>query len=404
MKTHKYQTAPLRNPKQEVLNQISKINERLEQSRCVHNGFLGGSLGLLFYYYNYHLTINRRNSRDIGRRMLEKVFDDINNENSYQLAGPFLCAGAAGFSHVVHFLCRHKLINFDPDRELKYLDEYLFESAKEAITMNNIDYLHGATGIIHYFSLQRQSKKNDAILNLLLDMMFQKIVVDKRTVCFRNASMDNQEKSEIDLGLAHGLAGFLLIVMYAWEKIRDKAKAISIIGKSTEFILASRSFQPVIENRIAIFPVRFNKLTNEASGLNRLAWCYGDLNQMLLLYRAGKLLKKSEYIKIANQVGLRAIERTHPNSTLVEDSFFCHGSSGIAQIFKTLFFETEIPIYLDAYFYWINQTLMFSSKELISQKEHVNHTGLLEGLTGTAMVLTDFISPKRADWSKIFLL
>lgn len=159
MDPNKYQTVSLKIPKQEVLFQISKINERLAGSRCFHHGFLGGSLGLLFYYYNYHLTINCRNSRDIGRRMLEKVFDDINDENSHQLAGPFLCAGAAGFSHVVHYLCRHKLINFDPARELKYLDEYLFESAKEAISMNNIDYLHGATGIIHYFSLQKQSKK-----------------------------------------------------------------------------------------------------------------------------------------------------------------------------------------------------------------------------------------------------
>lgn len=235
-------------------------------------------------------------------------------------------------------------------------------------------------------------------------MMFQKIAADEHNVCFRNASMENQKEADIDLGLAHGLTGFLLIVLYAWGKIKDNAKAISIIGTGIDFILASRSFLPVAENRFAIFPVRLNKLTNKASGLNRLAWCYGDLNQMLLLYRAGKLLKKSEYLTVANQLGLKVTERKSPNSTLVEDPFFCHGSSGIAQIFKTIFFETKMPIYQDAYLYWIRQTLIFSTKEFASHKERVNHAGLLEGLTGTAMVLTDFMSPKRADWSRIFLL
>lgn len=91
-------------------------------------------------------------------------------------------------------------------------------------------------------------------------------------------------------------------------------------------------------------------------------------------------------------------------STLFINSHFYHGTSGLAQCYKALYYETSKWRYKNAYDYWINVTLSSIDKELEENIYSANSISLLEESTGVAQVLTDYLSDSTFNWSMVLLL
>lgn len=135
-----------------------------------------------------------------------------------------------------------------------------------------------------------------------------------------------------------------------------------------------------------------------------MGWCYGDLNFVLLLHRAADVLNFNEYSELAVQIGEKTVLRKDEKSTMVNDSHFCHGSSGLFVMYQTLFRETGLSMYSDAMNYWFDQTVMFASMDLEKNNYKDRSISLLEGWTGVALSLFSKFDIEHSAWQEIFLL
>lgn len=382
---------------------IHNINAILAEDPCLHNGFLGGALGLLYYYYYSSNLSHDAYLHEKAEKLLVDIFNDINTEGG-KLNGSLYSNGAAGLGYVVNDLQKKEFIEFDIDVEFQDLDKYLFEAAVLQFEKCDIDFLHGAMGTFHYFTSRVQTPVISGYLNDLATKLYDNVVHDRNGIWFKNYSLERLTDDKIDFGLAHGLSGILLLLIEAWPHLNDKAKAEEIIKDGVEFILRHELPVNFSENEFSFFPFTIDANIPEIDRINRLAWCYGDLNEVLLLYRAGKLLGNNKYIETGDRIGIQTLNRRSVISTLSADSHFCHGHAGLAQFYKCLYNETFNYKYYEAYEYWIGETLRVIDKEIENNKYAANPIGILETWVGVAFVLLEYTTTEKIGWAKAFLL
>lgn len=386
---------------------ILLINNILDKQSSIHHGFLGGSLGLLYYYYHASKVLQNKVLLINAENLLAKVFEDINS-TAAGMNGPLFGNGAAGFAYTVNYLRLNEFIEFDIEKEFADLEKYLFSAVKDLLVTDDIDYLHGALGIVHYFTTRAgNSNIIKEYLNILTNEICQKAIAHKDGIWFKNYSLERlKENNTVDFGLAHGLSGILLILINAWPFLNSKEQAEKIIKLGIQYILAHQFSADNNEvQEYSFFPCTLNNDSNELTRISRLAWCYGDINHVLLLYRAGKLTGSSYYTYKADEIGFQLIERKSVEATMCKDAHFCHGSAGLAQFYKCLYNESGHHKYYEAYEFWINQTLLFVNEDIASNAYKENPVGLLEGWAGVALVLTEYIHQGPAmNWAKVFLL
>lgn len=385
-----------------ALEKIHKINNILSESRCPHNGLMSGSLGLLYYYFHVSAILQDPLLQQKAELLLESVFEEVNGEQA-RLSGSAFSNGATGLAYTVNNLQQNKLIDFDINSEFADLDEFLFTAACEQMEAGEIDYLHGAMGAFHYFGSREQDPAINNYFNALAASFFEKAIPSHKGLFFTNYSLERLGANKADLGLAHGLSGFLLLLIASWDRLEDKTTAEKTIREGIAFILQFETEPDPEQERFSFFPFTI-EVGQPLSIPNRLAWCYGDLNIALLLYRAGKLLEDGQYLALADKIGLRTLDRRSYIATQSDDSHFCHGSAGLAQFYKCLYEETGNKRYQEAYEYWIAETLELVDKNIAAQQYSVNPVSLLDGWSGVALVLADYISDKKQNWANVFLL
>ena len=130
---------------------------------------------------------------------------------------------------------------------------------------------------------------------------------------------------------------------------------------------------------------------------SRLAWCYGDLGVATALLEAGNTLNDSSVRDIAIQVLLYSARRHDIKANHVNDFCVCHGSVGIAQIFRSQGIALGMKELLDAADYWEKDIL--SRVVIDDQGRHTllyydpenggfrESGGILDGISGAGLYL-----------------
>ncbi len=380
---------------------IQKINDLLATCSIPHNGLLSGALGLSYYYYHAGAILDDPALLSQGETLLTTVFEEVNGANA-RLNGAAYANGAAGFAYTVCNLQRNGLIDFDLDEEFTDLDAYLFDTACAQLEQGETDYLHGAMGVFHYFTARQQTEVTDGYLNQLATLLMDNAVATAGGAYFINNSLERLN-DKADIGLAHGLSGLLLLLIAAWPRIQDQARAEELIRSGIAFILPLELTPDDAGEELTLFPFTIGWDT-PSSISNRLAWCYGDLNIVLLLVRAGKLLQEDSYLETAARIGRHTLDRRSAGATLSTDSHFCHGSAGLAQFYKCLYRETGHDMYAEPYQYWITETINQTDKNMLEQQYRDNPISLLDGWAGVGLVLADYLAEEDRNWSDAFLL
>jgi hypothetical protein len=386
-----------------VREKITKINTVLAGNPCPTHGFTGGTLGLLYYYFHAGKVLGDGELTATADGLLEGIFNDLNHADG-GLRGSFLSDGGAGLGWVVNYLQGHGYIDFDIDHEFSELDDFLFESALSQLRHDNTDFLHGAMGIFHYFAHRKQTPAINRYLNELAGPILAKAVDTGHGIWIRNYGLQPAKINEVNFSLSHGLSGYLLALMEGWTALRDREPVEQLIRRGIQFLMKHECPVDFEGQEYSFFPFRFEADSKEMHRVNRLAWCYGDLNEVLLLYRAGRLLGDGRYIHIANRIGGQTAMRRSYEATLSVDGHFCHGSSGLAAFYKSLYQEAGLPVYADAYRYWLELTLSQVDKEIEVGHYAENRAGLLEGWAGIGLVLADGLLEEETDWARAFLL
>jgi lantibiotic modifying enzyme len=384
-------------------NQLNKLNEVFDATTGGNDSFMGGELGLIYYYFNaYNVTGEPRYKVKV-EELLANVF--VNIDSGYpRLIGTSFNAGGAGLGYVVNRLVAEGFISFDIEKEFAELDRYLFNTAMCQIEDDFIDFLHGALGTVHYFTERTPSPLINQYLDELIGKLCQRVHRKDGGCWFSNYVVNLEDKENINFGLSHGQSGFLLILINVWHRSSHKQLIEKIVTEGIRFIRKYKMDVDFSNDEYSSFPFIVQRGALEITAPNRLGWCYGDLNQVLLFYRAGKLFENQELVDLADVIGAQTLLRKSERATLVSDSCFCHGGAGLAELYRQLHTERNLPVYKEGHEYWIEQTLLLVQRDLDRGRYAGKEHALLDGLIGVAFSLLSYVAPDDLVWSKCLLL
>lgn len=397
-----------------IINTLKRANGLLsdyeyyirEDNFPVFNGdsFIGGNLGLVLYNFYYAKFLDDKDSEARAAQLLMEVFDRL-DEGKSTLNSYSFSYGLSGLLLLLDHLVNHKFIEYD--EEHRDLNEQICEWAEENIKKGDCEYLHGAIGALHYFSGVQQLEVDQELIARLLKAI-QAVAVYKDEGAYIdvfNELVPEYKRGSINLSLSHGLSGIVLVLLNTIESGKGDEDLIIFVRRCLSY-LKSQFHEVDFSQRIFC---HFDSVQNEnirPRSNTRLAWCYGDLNQALLFLKAGQILQDTEYTVLGERIGLTALKRRAEDQTFVEHSTFCHGASGIAELFKTFYVMTGNPSFLEGYEYWIEETLKLLNNELDNgYYENERYRGqLLDGLPGSSIILMSYVSDEMPDWQKLFLL
>lgn len=384
----------------EINTAFHNNHELINNTHCDDDSLFCGNLGLSYYFSVLYLVFREKAYKKTAVRLLEEVVERFNTTES-RLPHHRYSGGAAGLGFVFHELNTSLHLGMDVSAELKHLDKYLFSTALALIENDEIDCLHGAAGVIYYFT---QRKKRSSYLDTLVEKICNKEIKCEKGVWFRNVIGSFERNEDIaNFSLSHGLSGILTILLSSIPFVSKKILQLvtTTVEKGISFILSYEIKPEPSIGRFSCFPPSVHVLRNEFVPNVRLAWCYGDLGICLLLYRAGSILGKAKLIASAKAIAKTTAKRKDLRETDVVDPFFCHGSAGLASFYNRLFLEKEEQQYLISSDFWIKKTLdLLNKNDFPADNIH----GLLEGLAGINLTLISHEKKEAAYWSKVFFL
>jgi lantibiotic biosynthesis protein len=389
--------------KTETEKRFNQLHAIIESNTPANDSLLGGGLGMAFYYYHLYKIFNNEDYADKALDFIEHAVN-LSGEADKTLFGASFSAGGAGMGYLIKTLHDDGLLDMDLEDELSDLDEYLFQSALAMIVQDgNLDYLHGAAGIIYYFSHRLPDARSHERVTRLITAFIQKKIVTENGTWFSNYVMDKDDRTEINFSLSHGQTGFLLILMRAYNKGILIPEIPEIVLSGINQVVHFKR-QPKDES-LSFFPSTVkNNNSGEMLFSNRLAWCYGDLNILLLLYEASEFLKNPAWKLMANEMAPAITGRKSEAETAVSDAHFCHGSAGLVQVYHRLFELSGLPEYKEASAYWLQKTLELLPNDLEKDTYNEKACNLLEGLVGINLTLVASISEKPVNWGNLFLI
>lgn len=384
------------------LNYIKQLNKTIEQCKPSNDSLCKGAAGLALYYGMLYKVFNQKEYAEKCEQNIQTIFNNLNNEK-FLFAGTSLCNGLAGFMYTVNFLNSQNLIHLNISSEFKELEELLFQTALEQIEKDEIDYLHNAGGIICYFT-QRNSKTAVKYLDKLIDALYKRAIIDDSGLRFINNLGADKDTKEYNLSLSHGLSGILLILIEAFQNSLKKTRIKKMVQQGIQYILNNQLLVDTFINQYSFYPASISVASGDKIKTQRLAWCYGDLNMVLLFQRAGTLLNNPEWINWSKDIGRFTTIRLDYEATYAKDPHFCHGTAGLMQFYHVLYNETGYSKYKTAAVHWKKQTEHLLSRELKKDEKEMQPLDSLNGLLGVALPLLEAHHNKYLGWSKVWLL
>lgn len=236
----------------------------------------------------------------------------------------------------------------------------------------------------------------------MIERLFYRGIIDSRGLRFKNYVVNIDEKQKIDFSLSHGLVGFMLVLLNSYEKGLKNEMIPDFASKAINYIFSYKRNPDFDKGQYSYFPNTVSE--NEVNYKNRLAWCYGDLNIVLLLFRYAKLFNDKNIEKQAILIGTSTLVRVDTNSTLVSDAHFCHGASGVTQFYKTFYTISGVDAFKQGYEEWIDRLLVFIDQDLSNNNYESIEGNILDGYTGIALTLLSYFKNETLFWQKTFLL
>ncbi|MCX6317709.1 MAG: hypothetical protein NTW29_10480 [Bacteroidetes bacterium] len=384
---------------------FTQLHHRIETGVCTSNYLFGGKLGLALYYFSCY---EARGDESLADRCIDLLQEVLNgdDETMAPLHGTGFASGTAGLGYLLTVLLKEGLIGEDIFESIQEMDVSIANKAMEQLMVEeHTDYLHGAMGALQYFLHRNDEPFIHQYTEAITAVLATRVKQNETGTWFRNFILDKNEKERIDLSLSHGNTGFLLLLLQLWEAGIMKNELTAIITSGIQFILAHPLRVEQVAEYGSLYPFFINEKDSGHVYANpRLAWCYGDLNIAWILYRAADALQMPEWKTEADRILAHSLTRTDSHSTLISDSHFCHGSSGLAHFYRIIAGFTGNPACIEAADHWLEQTSRYLEKELTSQYYQGKETDLLNGLPGIALVYLSAITKKDLAWSRAFLL
>jgi lantibiotic biosynthesis protein len=384
---------------QQTFNQLHKI---ITNHTPKDDTLFSGNLGMALYYIDLYKTNKLVLNAEKAIDYIEKVLDNI-HQNDFGFFGTTFCNGAAGLGYIVESASKENLVEID-EASIKKLDEYLYTYTKQQlIHTNRHDFLHGAIGVIYYFTTKLPDPIVATYCYELVQLFCDKAQYNEQGTWFKNVIIEEDKEEDINFSLSHGQSSFIIVLCLAYSKGILVENIPLLVKKGIDLLMHYKSKPNFDEQKFSIFPTSI--VAGKPVFSSRLAWCYGDLNIALALYHAGTIFKNDAWINIANEVTEISMSREDELSNANVDSHICHGTAGLAQLYKAIYDITKDEKHKSAWHHWVQKTVeIYLLKELENNFYKGKECELFEGLVGVNLCLLSYLSNENLHWNKILLL
>jgi lantibiotic biosynthesis protein len=383
---------------------IETIDNAIRHQEPGGKGIINGKESKLLYYYE----LFRATGKEVYKAKLYEVCRELSPELRY--APDDTDYSLSGLAGILWLFCQLREDGFDTgpsETDTALINEQLANRALLVMENHKPGYMEGGYGILYYLLLCVQTPAVKEYAGRIIKKITDEFVEGDIYSSFKSNHNGSPDEQKIDLGMYHGLSGNLMVLLRACRMgyNRENALVEKLLKDGVKFILHHKMDIDYEDECYSFFPPVVKKHSNFLETSNALAWVNSDLNHILLLYEMHLLTGDGYYRDIADDIGLQTIARKQFDETLVDNSSFINGSSGIAMFYKKLSAYSNTREYLDAFHYWTERTIAHLDEDI--EKEHYapGQAGVLGGLIGVALTLLayshDDTQPK---WSKLFFL
>lgn len=385
----------------EIADSITEYALKPEAKKDV--GLYAGTAGLLMFmtYYSRYSGESKYGHAD---ELLENCCEGICNGIYYT---PF-CRGLSGVLFGLDHLNRLGLIDIDLTEVHEGYSKLLRSNLKNYAEKGQFDFLHEATGIAIYL-LQHDSLSDFGDVADYVKLLDHVAEHGSGTVKWK-FDVNESHKSTYNISMSHGMSSVAIFLSQCIEKNIEPETSRRLLTGAIEYILQQEMNH---EEYGSYFP--YSSLETNEPVKSRLAWCYGDLGIAIALWKAATILNNDSWKSKAIEIMEFATQRRDLECEMVLDAGLCHGASGIAQVFRRMYYNTGNDKFLTASNFWIDETLKMSKWGEESIAGYMAFEGspprwipdyyFLEGIAGIGLaLLSSQGNEEYSKWDKILLL
>jgi lantibiotic modifying enzyme len=388
---------------------IENIHQELMISELSANiGLHAGTSGLALFLAYYDRIILRKN--EISTRLMDILEHNIKQIDSGNRLHT-ICNGISGFGWLCEHLRKLKMLNQEDIKFLDDLDPFLYRQMITDIRTENYDYLHGALGVGTYF-LSRCDKEETAqyLDDLLTELENSAIPCENGAVKWLSVLDHETGEKGFNISLSHGMSSIAAFLLRLYLLNFETERVSRLLSQTITYIIDQITYA---EGSISYFP-SYSKENSSGYYYSRLGWCYGDLGIAHVLWQAAVALNNKDWQNTALKVLHHNTNRRNLLENGIRDAGLCHGSAGVAHIFRSLYLNTRIPEFRDTADYWLNITKQMAKytdglagfKAWRTEKfgGDVKSDTLLEGIAGIGLVLLSLLKTDEMKWDECFML
>lgn len=374
------------------------INFDLRSIEKNQNGILDGRLGMIYYFFQMYKVENDQLYVDKIAELLEDVFENCQNKDLKISNDLNFCDGLSGLGLIIKELMASEILDEGYHEQLTIINDLALKHSLNAIKENNFDFFYGAIGTLYYLNEVGHISHCETIIDALYEVALQSDYL------FYNQNDDDSNRG-INFGLAHGNAAIQMVLINILQNGCKKKELSEMIEKGINQLHKFEKEENINSSIKSYFPhnVTIESGTEKISRSIVLGWCNSEIDLALLFNRFHEVSDTLIYSNTVSKIGMESVKRKTEDTTGVEDYHFCHGSSGIAQLYNKLLDQTKEETYHHSYQYWINETIKYLEKE---KDEETNGTKInfLYGWPGALLTLNEYNNPEIKGWDKLFLI
>lgn len=387
----------------EIDDYLQKIDKILEKRQYENDTLFSGNLGRALYFMYRYRTSDITYFADLASQILGQVLENIREKRGKISFTSSLSSGLTGLCFINTLLEDDDFMDLEMNKTFIQFDEIIFKKACQHIKEGNLDYLHGALGNLYYFSFRVQKNENiEVYISQMIDLIIEGTVTEPNGTHFENKYINqlNDAPNNLNFGFAHGLSGMIMVLLKVYQTGIANDKVQKLMNEFIDFTLSKYQKTDFGSKQFSHLPMTIEP-ENQGNYGSFLGWCYGDLNQAIMFYQAGKILNRKDLTRIAENISQTTLKRIQKKGAYLDNPFFCHGTSGLTQMYDSLGQISGDNIYQNGSQYWLSQTMDSLEK---FDWELENFGGLLGGLEGLGLVLLSSQTHTKILWDRLFLL
>ncbi|KKO45712.1 hypothetical protein WG68_08315 [Arsukibacterium ikkense] len=384
---------------------LQSLVDKVKESSSVSYSLFSGRSGELLFLYE---AAKYPNCRVDLNWLSDEISLLVTNANKV-LPNCSMASGMAGIAWFYQYVLQDQQETDDENGSVDILFNEMLASDK---WHGEYEYTLGLAGFAPYLARRTHTPQGKVNARVLIEHFSRLAVIEEGlaywpTLPESTFRINNNlsEVPEINLGLAHGHTGVLAALLSLSREPSVAQAALPLLVAGCDWLISQ-------QQEVGAFQSYFAYLSS-VPAKSRLAWCYGDLTISLTLSRVGKFLERKDYTDFACAVALHSARRDALDAR-IKDIGLCHGSSGLALIFRLLYRELQAPELLESAKRWQNFNLQqykehgltafhkwTGNKDGRERKEE--DFGLLEGYAGIGLSLLTGLA-QEPNWADALLL